>query len=47
MPAALYTARAQLTPLLFGSSVFVGGSLTTSTEVEEFPASPTASTVPS
>ncbi|RAG87035.1 hypothetical protein DN069_03520 [Streptacidiphilus pinicola] len=27
--AALYTARAQLRPLLFGSAIFVGGSLTT------------------
>ncbi|MFD0367759.1 thioredoxin-disulfide reductase [Streptomyces sp. NPDC059071] len=35
--AALYTARAQLKPLLFGSSIFVGGSLTTTTEVENFP----------
>ena len=34
--AALYTARAQLGPLLFGSSIFVGGSLTTTTEVENF-----------
>lgn len=42
--AALYTARAQLKPLLFGSSIFVGGSLTTTTEVENFPASRTAST---
>jgi alkyl hydroperoxide reductase subunit AhpF len=35
--AALYTARAQLKPRLFGSSIFVGGSLTTTTEVENFP----------
>ncbi|MBT2476827.1 thioredoxin-disulfide reductase [Streptomyces sp. ISL-94] len=38
---ALYTARAQLKPLLFGSSIFVGGSLTTTTEVENFPGFPT------
>ncbi|MFF3606978.1 NAD(P)/FAD-dependent oxidoreductase [Streptomyces sp. NPDC002463] len=39
--AALCTARAQLKPLLFGSSIFVGGSLTTTTEVENFPGFPT------
>ncbi|MFE1809886.1 thioredoxin-disulfide reductase [Streptomyces sp. NPDC059533] len=38
--AAHYTARAQLKPLLFGSSIFVGGSLTTTTEVENFPGFP-------
>ncbi len=45
--AALCTARAQLNPLLFGRSIFVGGSLTTTIEVENSPASPTVSTAPS
>ncbi|MFW0181453.1 thioredoxin-disulfide reductase [Rothia sp. P5766] len=35
--AAIYTARANLQPLLFASSVSPGGDLMTTTEVENFP----------
>lgn len=44
--AAVYASRANLKPLII-EGVQSGGALMTTTEVENFPASPTASSAPS
>ena len=43
--AAIYAARAELKPIVFEGIEF-GGSLMTTTDVENFPASPRASRAP-
>lgn len=43
--AAIYTSRANLSPVLY-EGIEPGGQLTTTTEIENFPVSPKASTAP-
>ena len=38
--ATLYPARAELEPLVFGDAIFVGGALTTTAGIENFPGFP-------
>lgn len=43
--AAIYAARGDLKPLVFEGSVTAGGALMNTTDVENFPGSPTGSWV--